>query len=152
MTANTAARLRWSVEPTDRHRPITIIGTVGLLAGVVMAARGLPPVDLHGPLHHLGIMDPFCGGTRAAYYTLRGQGGQAWRYNPLGMAAVLAASVAVARAAAGLATRRWVNLTLTWSPGWRRAIVVAVLIAAAVLEVRQQMIAPLLMAPVLMAR
>ena len=46
----------------------------------------------------------------------------------------------------------WVGLTLTWSPGWRRAIVVAVLIAAAVLEVRQQMIAPLLMAPVLMAR
>jgi drug/metabolite transporter (DMT)-like permease len=146
------APFRLSVEPIDRHSPTTIIGAAGLLAGVVMAVLGLPPVDLHGPLHHLGIMDPFCGGTRAAYYTLRGQGGQAWRYNPLGMLAVLAASVAVARAAAGMVTRRWVNLTVTWSPARRRAMVAAVLMAAAALEVRQQMIAPLLMTPLVPAQ
>ena len=146
MTTTRTAWLSWAVEPTDRHRPITILATIGLFAGVLMAFLGLPPVDLHGPLHHLGLMDPFCGGTRAAYYTLRGQGGQAWRYNPLGLVAVLAASVAVARAAAGLLTRRWVNLTMRWSPARRRTLVATIVVAAAALEVRQQLIAPLLMA------
>ena len=146
MTTTRTAWLSWAVEPTDRHRPITILATVGLFAGVLMAFLGLQPVDLHGPLHHLGLMDPFCGGTRAAYYTLRGQGGQAWRYNPLGLVAVLAASVAVARAAAGLLTRRWVNLTMRWSPARRRTLVATIVVAAAALEVRQQLIAPLLMA------
>jgi hypothetical protein len=146
VTTTRTAWLSWAVEPTDRHRPITILATVGLFAGVLMAFLGLPPVDLHGPLHHLGLMDPFCGGTRAAYYTLRGQVTQAWRYNPLGMVAVLAASIAVARAAAGLLTRRWINLTMTWSPPRRRALVATVVVAAAALEVRQQLIAPLLVA------
>lgn len=146
MTGTRTAWLRWRVEPIDRHRTITILGMLGLIAGVLMAALGLPPVDLHGPLHHMGIMDPFCGGTRAAYYTLRGQGSLAWRYNPLGLLAVLAASVAVARAAAGLLTRRWMNVTTSWSPARRRALVAAVVVAVAALEVRQQMIAPLLMA------
>ena len=145
MTATRTAWLRWTVEPIDRHRLVTILGTVGLVTGVLMATLGLPPVDLHGPLHHVGIMDPFCGGTRAAYYTLRGQGVQAWRYNPLGLLAVLAASVAVARAAAGLLTRRWMNITMIWSPPRRRVLVAVIVVTAAALEVRQQMIAPLLM-------
>ncbi len=113
----------------------------------MMGRFGLPPVDLHGPLHHLGIMDPLCGGTRAAYYTIRGQGWQAWRYNPLGLIAVVAASAAVARGIAGLLTGRWINLVTAWPARQRRVVVVAVLILAVVLEVRQQSIAPLLMAP-----
>ncbi len=52
-----------------------------LAAGSTMAVSGLPPVDLHGPLHHDGIMDPLCVGTRAAAYTARGEFALAWRYN-----------------------------------------------------------------------
>ena len=38
------------------------------------------------------------------------------------------------------------NVTTSWSPARRRALVAAVVVAVAALEVRQQMIAPLLMA------
>ncbi|GAB3167527.1 hypothetical protein GCM10027059_28570 [Myceligenerans halotolerans] len=34
-------------------------------AAAAMAAFGLPPVDLHEPLHHLGAMSPPCGATQA---------------------------------------------------------------------------------------
>jgi len=50
-------RLHW--QPTDRHP--------------VLAAVGLPPVDLHGPLHYLGVMDPLCGMTRGTVAVLRGR-------------------------------------------------------------------------------
>lgn len=74
-----------------------------------MAVFGLPPVDLHGLLHHVGIMDPLCGGTRATAYTARGEWALAWRYNPLGFLAVVAAAAAVLRAVVGLLARRWVT-------------------------------------------
>lgn len=147
MTATaTFARLH-RIGSTDEHRAVTVVGSLGFLAAVMMGRFGLPPVDLHGPLHHLGIMDPLCGGTRAAYYTIRGQGRQAWRYNPLGLIAVVAASAAVARGIGGLLTGRWINLVTAWPARQRRVVVVVVLILAVVLEVRQQSIAPLLMAP-----
>ena len=130
----------------DGHRAITVVGSLGLLGGVLMARLGLPPLDLHGPLHHLGIMDPFCGGTRAAYFAVLGRGDQAWTYNPLGFVAVLAASVATARAVAGTLTGLWLNLDLGWSRTQRRVVLAVLLAAMIVLEVRQQSIAPLLMA------
>ena len=46
-----------------------------------MALWGLPPVDLHGPLHRLGIMDPVCGGTRSAYFAVSARWALAWYYN-----------------------------------------------------------------------
>ena len=68
---------------------------------------GLPPIDLHGPLHWVGIMDPLCGGTRAARYTAIGQWGQAWHYNPLGIVTVLAVGLLLLRGAVGVTTGRW---------------------------------------------
>jgi len=55
-------RLRW--EQADRHPTLTPLAAAGLLAAAILAVVGLPPVDLHGPLHRLGIMDPLCGMTR----------------------------------------------------------------------------------------
>ncbi len=57
---------------------------IGLSVGVAYALFGMPPVDLHGPWHRYGIMDPLCGGsTRALRYTLLGRLADAWRSNPL---------------------------------------------------------------------
>jgi hypothetical protein len=58
------------------------LAAAGLLAAGVLAVVGLPPVDLHGPLHRLGIMDPLCGMTRGVVAVLRGQLGRAVAYNP----------------------------------------------------------------------
>jgi hypothetical protein len=55
-----AFRVVW--EPVDRHRWAGLLAVAGLAAGGAMAIFGLPPVDLHGPLHYAGIMDPLCGG------------------------------------------------------------------------------------------
>jgi hypothetical protein len=82
-------RLRWA--RADRHPTLAPLAAAGLLAAGLLAVVGLPPVDLHRPLHHLGIMDPLCGMTRGTVALLRGQLGQAVAYNPasplLGMTA-----------------------------------------------------------------
>ena len=67
---------------------------MGASIAVAMAIYGLPAVDLHPPLHRLGIMDPLCGGTRAARYAAQGRFEDAWTYNPLGIVAVYGALLA----------------------------------------------------------
>lgn len=138
--------LRWSIEPRDRHPVATGLGLAALAAATGMAAFGLPPVDLHGLLHHYGIMDPLCGGTRAAAYTARGEWALAWRYNPLGILAVLAAAAAVLRAAVGFLTRRWVTLTVAWTSHPGRVVTVTAIVLLVALTVRQQLRADLLIA------
>jgi hypothetical protein len=106
---------------------------------------GLPTVDLHGPLHrYLGIMDPLCGGTRAAYFTVRGQWSTAAYYNPIGPVAVVGAALMVLRAAVGFVTGRW----LTVEVAMRRRAVLAVtapaVVAFVALAARQQLIADVL--------
>src|SRR6266542_1728907 len=66
----------------DHHRGLTHLAVGGLLAGAILAVTGPPPLDLHGPLHYLGIMDPGCGMTRGVLWTLRGRLDRAWAYNP----------------------------------------------------------------------
>jgi hypothetical protein len=73
-------RLGWERE--DRHPTLAPLAAAGLLAAGVLAVVGLPPVDLHGPLHRLGIMDPLCGMTRGTVALLHAQLGQAVAYNP----------------------------------------------------------------------
>lgn len=138
--------VRWSWETSDGHRPITLLAVLGVASAATMALAGLPPVDMHGPLHHLGIMDPLCGGTRSARYTLRGEWGQAWRYNPLGMLAVAGAIAMVGRALVGLTLRHWLTASVGWTPRRRRRVLLAAAAVLAALEVRQQMLAPLLTA------
>lgn len=105
-----------------------------------MAIFGLPPVDVHGPLHYLGIMDPLCGATRGARLALLGHLGQAWRYNPLSVVLVAGAITAALRQVYGIATRRWLNLTVERS---RAVLAIAALLTTA-LEINQQAHAALL--------
>src|SRR6266511_3702846 len=84
------AHLAWA--PVDPHRRLARLGLGGLLAGGIFAVTGPPPLDLHGPLHYLGIMDPLCGMTRGVLWTLRGR---------------------LERAAVGWLTGRWLTVTLS---------------------------------------
>ena len=128
--------LEWSTR--DEMLWVTLAGTLGLILALAMATFGLPPIDLHGPLHRWGIMDPLCGGTRAARLTAQGHLGAAWTYNPLGILATIAALVAVLRLAIGATTRRWLNLHLIWSPRMRWIALVLLTVLAVALEIRQQ--------------
>jgi len=134
-----------SLEAKDRWMTWTWTALAGVAAALTMASIGLPPVDLHGPLHHLGIMDPLCGGTRAVRFAAMGAWSASWRYNPLGIPLVLGGIFLVLRAAVGYLTGRWVQIHVSWTPVWRRArwLVIAALIVA--LEVDQQFHASLLL-------
>lgn len=127
----------------DRRRGWTISAAVLAFGAVVLRVAGVPPVDLHGPLHYLGIMDPLCGGTRATYLLLAGDPAAAARYNPIvfPLAAVLAGLLV--RAAFGVLRRGWWEIHLPRS--WRRAGLVLFIVAVAALSVRQQFEADLLM-------
>lgn len=145
MTSARTTPIRLAVERRDRYPWITLasIGLLAIAAG--MAVLGLPPIDLHGPNHWFGIMDPLCGGTRAARYTTRGEWALAWTYNPLGIVTVVAVALIVVRAMAGVLTRRWIALDISWSKRgrWATSMVAVVLLTA--LEIRQQGRADLLM-------
>lgn len=136
---------RLVVARRDAHRGITwsalFLGAVA--AG--MAIYGLPPLDMHGPLHRLGIMTPFCGGTRAARYAAQGEWALAWQYNPLGLFTVLTAGLLALRAGVGVLARRWINIELHWTRRRRWIITVTALVLLVLLEVRQQGRSELLM-------
>lgn len=138
--------LSWSIEDRDRYAAITAVAVLGVIAAFAMAAFGLPPVDIHGPLHRLGIMDPLCGGTRAARYTAAGNLQMAWKYNPLGIVVVAGGGAVVARAIVGLTTRRWVTPNIRWTTRGRRTVLAVTGVLLVVLEVRQQLLAQMLLA------
>lgn len=127
--------ITFAVERTDRHRVLTAFAVAGLVAGGLMAAYGLPPVELHGPLHQMGVMCPVCGATRAVRFAMMGEWGTSLRYNPIGIPLVLGAGFLVVRAAVGAATRRWLNVRVRWT----RSVVVVIVLAAAALWVNQQL-------------
>ena len=130
----------------DQHRLITYLAIVGELIAAAMAVFGLPPVNLHGPFHRFGIMDPLCGGTRAARYTAQGEWALAWKYNPLGILTVLGATAVTVRTVIGALTRRWLTAQIKWTPTQRRAAILIVLALIVALEIRQQLRADLLIA------
>ena len=136
--------VEWSWVSRDRHRRATALGAAGVAAAAVMAFAGLPPADLHGVLHHLGVMDPLCGATRSARLAAQGRLSAAWQYNPVGIAADLAAALTVLRAAGGWLTGRWLDVTLSWTPGRRRVVLWVGLVLLLALEIRQQLRADLL--------
>jgi hypothetical protein len=119
-------RLRWERE--DRQPTLTPLAAAGLLAVGVLAVVGLPPVDLHGPLHRMGIMDPLCGMTRGTVALLRGQLGQAVADNPASPLLVAGALLALGRWLVGRLTGRWLDVTLRRTPrtvGLAAALVLA---------------------------
>jgi len=107
-------RLRW--ERADRHPTLAPLAAAGLLAAGVLAVVGLPPVDLHGPLHRLGIMDPLCGMTRGTVAVLHGQLSRAVTYNPTSPLLVAGAVLALGRWLVGRLTGRWLDATLRRTP------------------------------------
>lgn len=143
--AVTETSTRLAISRSDEHRLATWLALGALAVALSLAVLGLPTLDLHGPLHRLGIMDPFCGGTRAARYTMLGQFALAWTYNPLGIVVVGVAFLAAARALVGVAFHRWINVHATWTPRLRWLLIAIAVVALVALEVRQQSIAPLLM-------
>ncbi len=124
------------------HAAWTWVALGGLIGAVVLALVGVPHVDLHEPLHYLGVMDPLCGATRSVYLTLHGHLDEAARFNPAGPVLLVAAMLAVSRAVVGRATGCWVYVRIPRGPGLAVAV-----IAIAALEVNQQSHAALLMLP-----
>lgn len=131
-------------ERVDRHRAITWMAVAGICVGAAMAVWGLPPVDLHGPLHYAGVMDPLCGGTRSVRLTFAGRWGEAWRYNPLGPFLAIGAVLVVARTFVGVVSGRW--LTVVPAPRWwaRWWVWVPAVVLGVALEVNQHAHAALL--------
>jgi len=133
---------RLAVRRHDELRVWTWIAVAGLGIAGLLAVVGLPHVDLHGPLHYLGVMDPLCGGTRSVYLTAHGQLADAIRYNPAGPLLVLAAVAMLIRAAVGWSTRHWLTVHMP-----RRVVIPMAAVAIVALEVNQQMHAALLTQP-----
>ena len=127
-------------EAHDRHRWAGPLAAVGLMSGGLLAVLGLPPVDLHGPPHYAGVMDPLCGATRGVHATMLGDFGKAWLYNPLSLVLVVGAVGALLREAVGRLRGRWLNLRVTHR--WTTVVVGLALLAA--LEANQQAHADLL--------
>lgn len=144
-TAQTPSLIRLFWGGTDLHAGITGVAVAATLAALALALWGLPPVDLHGPLHRYGIMDFLCGGTRAAHFTVKGEWALAWYYNPLGPLVVVGAGLMVLRTTVGMTTRRWLNVTVAWTSRRRWTAFGVCAVAVAVLTVRQQLMADVLL-------
>ncbi len=132
-------RMWW--DQCDHHPKLTKTALIGVTIGVLLAFFGLPPVDMHGPLHYLGIMAPTCGGTRALRLVFLGQFGASLVYNPLSLVLTIGAIAFLARHVHGQLTGRWLSFRV--SRGWSTILFVAV--AVIVLEINQQRHAALLM-------
>ena len=112
-----------------------------VFATVSLRLFGLPPIDLHGPLHPLGVMDPLCGGTRAALALGRVDLGLAWEYNPLVPVLAVVVGASLVRWCWGHATGRWITVSV----GDRRALNLLVGLLLVALWLNQQANADLLM-------
>jgi hypothetical protein len=130
------------VEPVDRHPWWTTAALVIAAPIVLLAVVGPPPVDLHGPLHYLGIMDPLCGGTRSVYLTTHAHLLAAITYNPAAPLVPFIALALLARAFVGRVFGYWITPARP-----HRAVVVCAVIALVALEINQQLHAELLTSP-----
>lgn len=130
-----------SWERNDRFRVLSMVVAVGIAIAAAMAVFGLPPIDLHGPPHFVGIMDPFCGMTRAARLLALGHVGGAVEYNPASPVLVVLAAGVLVRVGVGMATGWWLDFRVRRSTGLRTVF----WIAFAALWINQQANAALLM-------
>lgn len=130
--------MSWST--TDRHPRLAPVVLAGGLGALTLAMFGLPPVDLHSPLHQLGIMDPLCGMTRAVRFFARGDLSNAWRYNPGSFALAFAAVGILVRAVIGRITGGWLEISI------RRSRLTTALVASSIaaLWINQQLHSALL--------
>lgn len=135
-----APRPPFEWEPVDRYPFAAGLVVAGLAAAFAMALFGLPPIDLHGPLHRIGVMDPMCGMTRATRLLALGQIREAARYNPASVLLPLLATGTLARSAVGRRTGRW----LTVHPLGSKVLAAILAVGVALLWVRQQSMVDLL--------
>lgn len=133
--------LHLHVEQRDQLARLRGPAVAFALATVGLRLYGLPPVDLHSPLHAIGIMDPLCGGTRAALALGRGNLALAWRYNPLVPLLTLGVGALSVRWCFGYATGRWITVEV---PN-RRVLVLVGGVLLLALWLNQQANAELLM-------
>jgi hypothetical protein len=127
------------LDTVDEYRWLSWLAGLLVIGVALLGIIGVPPVDLHGPLHYLGIMDPLCGATRAMYLTVHGRLREAMIYNPGAPVLLAAAGVVFVRAAIGAVSHRWMTV---WIP--RRIGAVLIVAALVVLEINQQSHAALL--------
>ncbi|MBI2709419.1 MAG: DUF2752 domain-containing protein [Actinobacteria bacterium] len=130
----TGSRSGLHVDDVDRMWSYTSVALLFTGGAVALRIFGLPGIDIHGPLHRLGVMDPFCGGTRGTYQLALGNVGAAWSWNPIAVLLGVGAVLFLARAAVGRVTHRWLNLALP-----RRWVLSAVALVLVVVEVNQQL-------------
>lgn len=102
--------LRWWISDTEETRPVTLVSLVGMLAGLALVLNGGFPVDMPMPTHSFGWVEPTCGLTRGSTALMRGDFALAWRYNPASFLVVGGAVAWLMRTAAGVVSRRWLNL------------------------------------------
>lgn len=114
--------------------------TVGMIGAGALGTAGLPPWDIHGPTHYVGIMDPLCGMTRAVRYAATGRLRLAWRYNPGAFVLAASALAATVRFVAGASTGKWLMVRL--GSKWAWVAVGSIMLVA--LEFNQQRHAALL--------
>jgi hypothetical protein len=137
--------LTWTVSPRNPWPILTLVAAAGLALAAVLAVAGLPTIDMHGPIHHLGIMDPTCGGTRSVRLATLGQWSASWRYNPIGVPLVLGAILLLARAGLGVLSGRWVSVRIGWTRSRARAVTAVAVVLVVALEINQQAHAALLL-------
>lgn len=132
--------VRWDQE--DAFPWVSPFAACGLVAATLLAIFGMPPVNLHGPLHFIGIMDPFCGMTRGIAATMRGDLPTAWRFNPASPLILLTGVATLVRSGCGRFAGRWLTVD------YRRTTISTafIVIAVVALEINQQVNADLLMA------
>lgn len=125
------------VEQTDRDplAGLTWAAAGGLVVAALLARLGMPPVNLHSPLHVAGIMDPLCGMTRGSAATLRGDLRRAWWYNPASPLVILGGLAVLARWVVGRVTGGWLSARVKVT---RVPVAVAGVVLAA-LELNQQL-------------
>jgi hypothetical protein len=128
-----ALTMRW--QSHDRHPTTTRLALIGIPIAALVALVGLPPIDIHGPLHYLGVMGPTCGMTRGVMWSARGDLLRAWQFNPASLLVVPTIIGLTGRALYGKITNRWLNLHIRWRPWWW--LIPAVLIL--LLSIRQQL-------------
>lgn len=118
----------------DAHPHIALLSAIGMVVAVILALFGMPPLNIHGPLHFYGVMDPMCGMTRGVASVLRGDLAEAIWYNPASPVLVLGGAAGLARGLYGRRSGRWLNVS------WRSPVRVAALgILITALEVNQQL-------------
>lgn len=127
----------------DRWRVVTNIALVGLALAGLLAVFGMPPVDLHGPNHRLGIMVPTCGMTRGVAAAARLDLATAVSFNPAAPFLVAGAVAALLRAVVGRVSGRWIDVMTGVPRFWMWVSGVAFV----ALWVNQQAHASLLMGP-----